>query len=158
MVHSQQGSLYEEPLIACLAVTLDRVEGLHVPAGAAAATPKAQDPPVLQRSSGGGAQSLSRCSVVISRARTPLPADSPFGRRSLLSRLLPGGGGGRSLAHTFSLSSFASDDMMLAGEDVGDECECRLCCAGSACLVEVWLTVPCGCCMRGCLETLLVIG
>lgn len=120
VVHSQAGSLYEEPLIACLAVTLERLEGLHVPTGTqsgASPLPKAPGP------AGGAVGDASPGSR--SHSGSPQGGGAPLG--GILGRLLHRRAnhkpGRRALTHSTSLSSVVSDDM-LAGEDYGDECEC----------------------------------
>lgn len=109
--------------MVCLAVTLERVEGMHVPLAAQAASaskgaasgPDVGPSPVLSRSS-----ALSRSSLV---------PGSPLGKKpalgGLLGRVLPGRSrsrNGRRLDRSLSINSTISDDM-LAGEDPGDECE-----------------------------------
>lgn len=107
--------------MVCLAVTLERVEGMHVPLAAQAASASkgaAAEPaasPVFGRSS-----VISRNSMV---------PGSPLGKKpalgGLLGRVLPRRSrsrNGRRLDHSLSINSTVSDEM-LAGEDPGDECE-----------------------------------
>lgn len=109
VLHSQAGVLYEEPLIACLAVTVQRAEGLGTgpgsPARAAASAPSGSSLSLLSRVSSSGRR------------------ESPF-----LGGLLRRRRGKHGLARSTSLGSEASEEAaqgaVLAGEDAADECEC----------------------------------
>lgn len=108
--------------MVCLAVTLDRIVGMHVPLAAqAAGASKAAD------AEGGLSPAFNRASA-ISRNSLSL-ADPPGGKKpvlgGLLGRVLPGrsrSSNGRRLDRSVSMRSTTSDDM-LAGEDPGDECK-----------------------------------
>ena len=129
VVHSSQGSLYEEPLIACLAVTLERVEGLYVPMGGKVEPAAAEAP----------SPTLARCSAL---GRPSMTAPASPGKGGLFGRLLHAGrkrdAGQLTLQHLSSLNSTVSDEM-LAGEDLGDECESAGGCeAAASCGGKAW--------------------
>ena len=115
VLHSQAGVLYEEPLIACLAVTVQQAEGLG-----AAASPSGRS---ASHASGSSFSLLHRTSV-------DGRGGSPGGGKGLLGGLLRRRRAKRSLTHSTSTGSEGSEDAvqgaMLAGEDAGDECECAL--------------------------------
>lgn len=149
VVHSSQGSLYEEPLIACLAVSLERITDLHVPAAAsaaAAARAAATEPPASPVAGQPASRALGQ-STATRASRAPSSPGSARGPRGVFGRLLGSGrAGGRGLPRSTSISSVVSDDM-LAGEDAGDECE-------PACLLRL-LPLPANnsaACFAGCAE------
>lgn len=127
VLHSQAGVLYEEPLIACLAVTVLHAEGLGT-----ATSP----------SSRSGSNAAGSSFSLLSRPSGDSISSSPCGSKGLLGGLLRRRRGKGSLVHSNSLGSEASEsaaEVMLAGEDAGDECECALHALGGR---------PC-CCFQG---------
>ncbi|KAL4424975.1 hypothetical protein ABPG77_002860 [Micractinium sp. CCAP 211/92] len=109
VLHSQAGVLYEEPLIACLAVTVLHAEGL----GTATS-------PSSRSASNAAGSSFS----LLSRPSGDSISSSPGGSKGLLGGLLRRRRGKGSLVHSNSLGSEASEsaaEVMLAGEDAGDE-------------------------------------
>eukprot|EP00887_Chlorella_sp_A99_P001355 scaffold8.g1355.t1 len=61
VLHTAQCTLYEEPLMACLAVTLEEVTGVHVPGGSGGAGTRAESPahPDAARERGGPRRRLT---------------------------------------------------------------------------------------------------
>ena len=106
--------------MVCLAITLERIEGMHVPLAAQAASAgKAAEP------AAGLMPAFTRTSAI---SRSSFSPGAPAGKKplgGLLGRVLPGrsrSSNGRRLDRSTSIQSSVSDDM-LAGEDPGDECE-----------------------------------
>lgn len=119
VVHSARGVLYEEPLVACLAVTLDCVQVLrHSSAGGSGSL--------------GGADSRSEASFDLANASPMAPSSSGGTGTKLFNRLFhrkrrtssSASGDERSHRASRSFSNRGSGGYgMLAGEDQGDECE-----------------------------------
>jgi hypothetical protein len=112
--------LYEEPLIACLAVTLESVQGQLAVAGVPARSGSSFDGSPTPRSS---------LQLAPASPSAALLADSKqHGKPKLLGRLFHrrryssnNSNGGAS--STLTPVSSVIDDKMVAGEDWGDECE-----------------------------------
>lgn len=107
--------------MVCLAVTLERIDGMHVPLAAQAASASRG-----AEAEAGFSPAFSRTSAI---SRNSFSPGGPAGKKpalgGLLGRVLPGrsrSSNGRRLDRSTSLRSTTSDDM-LAGEDPGDECE-----------------------------------
>lgn len=104
VVHSSAGSVYEEPLMACLAVSLDDVTGMHVPSGGV---------PL----SAAGSRPLGRSVSDISRASSETGGDSAMQRRRGLGSLRSLFGGQRSR----TAAQDAEQQNSAPGEDPGDD-------------------------------------
>ncbi|KAI3436798.1 hypothetical protein D9Q98_006208 [Chlorella vulgaris] len=117
VVHSARGVLYEEPLVACLAVTLDCVQVLgHSSAGGSGSL--------------GGADSRSEASFDLANASPMAPSSSGGTGTKLFNRLFhrkrrtSSSASGDERSHRASRSFFnrgSGGYGMLAGEDQGDE-------------------------------------
>ena len=126
--------------MVCLAVTLDRIDGMHVPLAAQAASASKAD------AESGFSPAFSRTSAI---SRNSFSPGGPSAAKKpalggLLGRVLPGrsrSSNGRRLDRSLSIRSATSDDM-LAGEDPGDECE--LLQHAGQCVWLVW-SVPQSC-------------
>ena len=132
VVHSKEGILFEEPLFACLTVTIERLEGMAMETasssgvfgGACAGASPQSTPRSSSSAAGGGGGGL----LPSGSPRVPIAAAA--GKLARFFRRRRGGDGRRGSRDVDGLgrSSFTfggSEDssMMLAGEDAGDECE-----------------------------------
>lgn len=128
VVHCHKGVLYEEPLIACLAVTLESVQGQLAVAGASAGASGARS----GSSFDGSPTPRSSLQLAPASPSAALLADSKqHGKPKLLGRLFHrrchssnNSNGGNS--STLTPVSSNIDDKMVAGEDWGDECELKM--------------------------------